>query len=909
MDSSQDVERQTAKKRRKKKRQSADEDSFIPNSQQTTSPTTNSSPLVQSIEAARRKNPNSKKWNDNDDPLEIARRDLQKWLKRKQMQEAVLENRARWVQMPNNKWGIKFYKPGEAPEKELTEVEAARLRLVKGEMERYRQSLEASQQAEGKKEQGMQTDEKQGEDADNAKPARQKRKKSEASEKGAADEVQQAPGRAANVEDASIPARAAAENEEPTESKRAKKRKRRSGEEVPVSQSEPALEAQEPRRKKKKQKTQDEPEQVSEPRRPMQESARNAELLQKGLQANAENVAAWLASQDDPEAPPESNAVDAVEGASGDVKPNKRKRVSRYVEDDEEDYDPSKETTESIAPTTTAPTTSAPKASGKSKSSGAFTAEEKVICDLVFGQVQQKLGLSDAELKAQIQQWRTAGIFKAELEEALPNRSKAQIRKFAQRRYHPYERGAWTADQDEALRDAHARWPGQWTKIRDLVDRSAGDCKDRWVKHIQFGDDKATGPWSQKEEIKLLEAVEECIETIKKERSKDRAMLKDRERLESMINWQTVSDKVAGGRSSKRCREKFEKLKAREQKGEPVVAAEQESTSASANDAAKEASKEKGAKKLLEGFEIGDYYDVFAEVHTAFKDHSAHFHDERNVLWSIVAQKNQASRFNTTWLGGALRRVAVETALKDWPINSKKIKRKIEQAETIPAKALQLAKLVEKRCADDTASLPRTFKPELIGKTAAEIVMLKMASKKQQSKKEDLSKEIVSDSEAEEDGDVLQESKATEEEQEQEVPETSEDELISPENDIRRDPSPTRENEQDEDEAAPESDGSVYEEKEDHEEDEDDASDNDAAQVVPEPQAEEPEPKRFRRPRVPKREDDIPVSSINSRVGMDSTQASPSLSPEAFLQRCRTAGKRQHEEYVATTSGGSKRRR
>ena len=69
------------------------------------------------------------------DPFEIARRDLQKWLKRKQMQEAVLENRARWVHMPNNRWGIKFYKPGEAPEKELTEAEAANLRLIKDEME------------------------------------------------------------------------------------------------------------------------------------------------------------------------------------------------------------------------------------------------------------------------------------------------------------------------------------------------------------------------------------------------------------------------------------------------------------------------------------------------------------------------------------------------------------------------------------------------------------------------------------------------------------------------------------------------------------------------------------------------------------------------------------------------------
>lgn len=529
-------------------------------------------------------------------------------------------------------------------------------------------------------------------------------------------------------------------------------------------------------------------------------------------------------------------------------------------------------------------------------------------------QVQKRLNLSDAELKRQIQQWRTAGYFKAELELALPNRSKDQIRKFAQRRYHPYERGAWTADQDAALRDAHARWPDQWTKICELVGRSAADCKDRWLKQLQFGDSRATGPWSQKEENKLLEVVEECIETIKTEKHEDKVMLNDPERLESMISWRVVSDKVAGGRSAKQCREKYAKIKTRHRK-EDV----QESTKASVKKSSEdEIKKHKQAKKALESFEIGDYYDVFVEVHTAFTDHSAEFHDERNVLWSIVAQKNPASRFNVVWIGGTLRRLAIEKALTEWPINSKKIKRKIDQAQAIPAKAFQLAKLVEKRCAGDTESLPRTFKPELVGKTAAELAMIKMGNKKERAtKKEELSKELVSASEEDEDEDedVVQKSPPTvkrqqkrkkeptlseeEEGEDPEVPETSENELASSRRESRPEASQPSEPEQDED---------VTDNEPNEAEDENQADDN-ATEAIPETQVEEPKPKRSRRPRVPKHDDeDVLVSSISSRIGPEA-QGSPSLSPEAFLQRCKTAGRRQHEDYVAQTSGGSTKQR
>lgn len=376
--------------------------------------------------------------------------------------------------------------------------------------------------------------------------------------------------------------------------------------------------------------------------------------------------------------------------------------------------------------------------------SGAFTAVEKDIADHIWEDVSRKHNLSDAEMRAMVKDWRNAGLFKMELEAALPNRTRAQLRKFAQRRWHSYERGPWIAEQDEALRTAHARLGDQWAKISDLVDRSAADCKDRWRKHLQY-DDRAIGPWSQQEEDALRSAVAECTAKIKESYPDDKTSVHSQDPLDTMVAWKTVSEKLDGRRSSKQCREKYEKLKMREQKSGKASPRYKSPGEDSRN--------MQTARKTVENFELGDYYDVLTEIHTSFPTHDVHFADETNVLWSIIAQSNPASRFNVVANGSALRRAAMQRATEQWSQDSKKLCRKLERTRSVPAKALLLAKWVEKCIAGRRPeALPRKFMPELIGKTKDELAEVKRARQVKYGRptREAMSKDfVVSDSDDE----------------------------------------------------------------------------------------------------------------------------------------------------------------
>ncbi|KAF2213545.1 hypothetical protein CERZMDRAFT_96378 [Cercospora zeae-maydis SCOH1-5] len=357
--------------------------------------------------------------------------------------------------------------------------------------------------------------------------------------------------------------------------------------------------------------------------------------------------------------------------------------------------------------------------------SGPFTQEEKELADKIFDSVMQKDGLSSAQLIAQVQNWKTCGRFKTDMVAAFSDRTVDSVRKFCQRRYHGQQRGPWTSEDDEALRSAYARCPGQWTAISDFVGRTAPDCNDRWRNHLE-SDQFVVGPWTVEEEEQLLAAVEECIDEIKKENRDDRAFLRDRERLEAMINWRVVADKLEGKRTTKRCREKYFKLRASQAKAKNQDVPR--STAQRARDDA-ESAKVVQARRALNNFEIGDYYDVFVEIHSSFEDPHQHFRDEKHVLWSIVSAKNMHSRFSLSSYPSTLRRVALEHAIANWPAANARIKRRLESVDAIPAKALVLARWVEKTNAGKLDAITRTYQTQLIGKTKDEIEAIRKAHK------------------------------------------------------------------------------------------------------------------------------------------------------------------------------------
>ncbi|KAK5124479.1 hypothetical protein LTR85_001696 [Meristemomyces frigidus] len=317
--------------------------------------------------------------------------------------------------------------------------------------------------------------------------------------------------------------------------------------------------------------------------------------------------------------------------------------------------------------------------------SGPFTDAEKAATDAVFEYVRQKEGMDALHMKAAICEWSTVGEFKIEVQEALPNRPKAAVRKFCRRRYAATKTGPWTAGEDEALRRAYVQFPNRWMEVSDLVGRSGDACRDRWRDHVQYGDDKLTGPWSQEEESKLVRAVQECIKLIKRDAVRKRhvALMNDTSKQEELVDWNTVAGKLEGKRTQRRCREKWQKLKRRGIDAHVSTQADATAAVPGAPAFDDQSKKQRAVESKIKQFQYGDYYDVLMEIHTAIEDHSKVFNEESTV-WSIVSTKHPNSRFS-----GALRRRAYYAALKNYAGG-----KKVGKATTIAGKARAMVRSV-----------------------------------------------------------------------------------------------------------------------------------------------------------------------------------------------------------------------
>lgn len=272
---------------------------------------------------------------------------------------------------------------------------------------------------------------------------------------------------------------------------------------------------------------------------------------------------------------------------------------------------------------------------------GPFTEAERNTVDDIFATMLKDSSMNESDFRASIQTWREATEFKQAVHEALPHRPKPAIRKFCQRRYHNLERGAWSAEDDDSLRRAHAANPGAWTQISALVGRTAADCKDRWKNSLMLEKTMQLGPWSQDEETALTKAVDDCVKEIKEANKGDKALTKDRAKMEGMISWATVAEKLGGTRSAKRCNEKWQRMKHRAH-----------STAYTQPPIATGANAESQSKKLRQAAHrynkcgAGDHYDILTEIHTAIPDHEQDYALE-STFWSRVAVANPKSRFDS----------------------------------------------------------------------------------------------------------------------------------------------------------------------------------------------------------------------------------------------------------------------
>ncbi|KAM0714327.1 hypothetical protein Q7P37_010114 [Cladosporium fusiforme] len=291
----------------------------------------------------------------------------------------------------------------------------------------------------------------------------------------------------------------------------------------------------------------------------------------------------------------------------------------------------------------------------KAVAKGPFTAEEKDKVDKIFKDVMEKSGMSDAEFRTSLQNWKDAVDFKKAVEDALPARPLAAVRKFCQRRYHNLERGPWTQEQDESLKNAYVANPDKWTEISALVGRTAADCKDRWRNYVSIEKTAQLGPWSREDEAALAEAVGACIKEMKKANKGDKNFPTARDDLESMVSWTEVAKKLGGTRSAKRCHEKWQKLKKRKENGGSNIPTKPSTTDTGSEGGSK---KLKAAEKLYNQCGVGDLFDILTEIHTAIPNHALHY-DRESTVWSTISLQNKGSKFTS-----AMRRHGLQDATK-----------------------------------------------------------------------------------------------------------------------------------------------------------------------------------------------------------------------------------------------------
>lgn len=61
------------------------------------------------------------------------------------------------------------------------------------------------------------------------------------------------------------------------------------------------------------------------------------------------------------------------------------------------------------------------------------------------------------------------------------------------------KRGAWSADEDNKLRDAVALHGQKWSRVKDLVPgRTAAQCRERFVRSVSLTTAAKVRPWTKK---------------------------------------------------------------------------------------------------------------------------------------------------------------------------------------------------------------------------------------------------------------------------------------------------------------------------------------------------------------------------------------------------------------------------
>ncbi|KAK3305861.1 uncharacterized protein B0T15DRAFT_493997 [Chaetomium strumarium] len=163
-------------------------------------------------------------------------------------------------------------------------------------------------------------------------------------------------------------------------------------------------------------------------------------------------------------------------------------------------------------------------------------------------------------LQAQAASRQLCGHLWSSIQDACPSRPRQKLINWCRQRFHNFvARGTWTKEQDDELADLVDAHGKKWSFIAGLINRHQKDVRDRWRNYLICREKIKTDVWSEDEEERLRELVEQAMETIREKLPEH-----SRKSPEQLINWLAISEEMGHTRSRLQCMEKWKRMRAAE---------------------------------------------------------------------------------------------------------------------------------------------------------------------------------------------------------------------------------------------------------------------------------------------------------------------------------------------------------
>ncbi|KAG9902775.1 hypothetical protein KCV05_g15702, partial [Aureobasidium melanogenum] len=184
------------------------------------------------------------------------------------------------------------------------------------------------------------------------------------------------------------------------------------------------------------------------------------------------------------------------------------------------------------------------------------------------------------------------------------------------------------------------------------VGRMPEDCRDRWRNHVSL-DQRHTDVWTQDEEQRLAQAVDECLKAV--QATMDTTL--SREIEDDYIAWNVVVQKMNGSRNRLQCSMKWRKIKARVIREETAQREREEAIARGEIVRDEEELYDDGmtsphtttrwkaeAQRRFDEMTVGDMLDVTRE--TLYGAQMGAF-SSKNTFWAVVTRLHGGSPWST----------------------------------------------------------------------------------------------------------------------------------------------------------------------------------------------------------------------------------------------------------------------